>query len=653
MHGSKVATFGVVSLFAAFAIVWTYPLITDLSGFVPGVGPGDNLQFLWNFWWVRKALADHVDVFHTAFLFAPVGAPLTLHTLTLLPAGVAATLLAPLPVAAAMNLTILASLALNGFCAYLLAFRLCGDRGAAILGGLVFGGSSYLAGHLQGHFNLTIAWTVPLFAMAVVEALRGRRVWAAIAGLVLGSTIYTDYYYLILQSVLAVVILATTTHRWGIEFRGPRDGVNTRIRQVVAALAIVDLVVIGAIASSGGFTFNLGGRAISMRSLFNPLQVFWLLAMAWAWLRCGPRITRARVAPARGVLGAGLIGAAVFAIVAMPVILSAVKLMTSGGYVTQKYFWRSAPSGIDPATLLMGPPFHGVVGGYVSAAYSVFGIDSIEASAWLGIVPMLLAATAFRHRASSPVVRQWSVIGAVFAVWALGSHLYVLGSNTGMILPGTLLRYIPIVNNARIPGRAMVVVILALAVIASMGAARWRASGRRGSLALAGLACLFIFESIPSPFPVTSLDVPAFYETLRDRPEPGAVLELPLGIRDGFGGRGKMNDLAMYYQTIHGRPIAGGYLSRLSRSITAAHTDDPLLDGLLTLSEPGGAIPARPLPDTLTAAERLRVDGIAFVVLDRASASAGLVEYVEKTMPLTLVVTEGERSLYVVKNREP
>ncbi|HXT69054.1 MAG TPA: hypothetical protein VN700_04845 [Vicinamibacterales bacterium] len=649
MYGNKVATLGVGCLFAAFAIAWTYPLITNLSGLVPGDGPGDNLQFLWNFWWVRKALAGHLDVFNTSFLFAPVGAPLTLHTLTLLPAAVAATLLAPLPVTATMNLTILGSLALNGFCAYLLALRLCGDRGAAVLGGLVFGGSSYLAGHLQGHFNLTIAWTVPLFAMAAIEAVRGRRMWAAMAGLVLGITIYTDYYYLIIQSALAIVILATTTHQWRIEFSGPHEGVRARMRQVVAALAILDLIIVAAIALSGGFTFILWGRAISMRTLFNPLQVFWLLAMAWAWMRFGPRVVRERVARAPGILAAGVIGAVVFAVVAAPVILSAVRLVTGGGYVTQTYYWRSAPSGIDLATFVMGPPFHGAIGGYVRDAYAAFGIDSIEAGAWFGMVPVWLAVVAFRRRAGSPVVRQWSVIGAVFAVWALGSHLYVLGANTGMILPATLLRYIPIANNARIPGRAMVVVTLALAVIVSVGAAWWRSSGRRGALALAGLACLFVFESIPSPFPVTTLSVPSFYETLRDRPEPGAVLELPLGMRDGFGGRGKTNDLAMYYQTVHGRPIVGGYLSRLPQSITSAYANDPLLDGLLVLSEPSGPARGRELPDARAAGERLRADGIAFVVLDRASAPSELIDYVEKVLPLTLIVNEGERSFYLVR----
>ena len=42
---------------------------------------------------MRTALASKVDFFHTAYLFAPAGTDLTLHTHTALPAFVGATVL--------------------------------------------------------------------------------------------------------------------------------------------------------------------------------------------------------------------------------------------------------------------------------------------------------------------------------------------------------------------------------------------------------------------------------------------------------------------------------------------------------------------------------------------------------------------------------
>src|SRR5712691_261132 len=97
--------------FVALAIAWSFPLVLHLSTHLPGPAIGDNAVFLWNFWWMRAALASHIGFFHTTYLFAPVGTDLTLHTHTALPAFASATLLGSRPLVEAFNLTILAALA--------------------------------------------------------------------------------------------------------------------------------------------------------------------------------------------------------------------------------------------------------------------------------------------------------------------------------------------------------------------------------------------------------------------------------------------------------------------------------------------------------------------------------------------------------------
>ena len=646
-------------MFVALAVVWTWPLVTDLSGQLPGLGNGgDSQQFLWNFWWMRTALASGQDVFFTSYMLAPVGASLVLHTFTPLPAFAGATVLASLPVAAALNVTVLAGLFLNGFCAYLLCRRLSGDWAAAVLGGMVFGSSSYLTGHLYGHFNLIHAWTIPLFALVALRAMRSGLVWSVMAGLVLGVTFYIDYYYLVYECSLAALIAATTNRDWSIAWMGSGSAGRIWSARVVMSLAgLVGLLILG-IALTGGFSVDMGGRTISVRGLFNPLQAFWFLAACWAWLSLGPRILSTRISSETRLVTKLAVMALTLFIVAAPLVLRAIELFRSGDYVTQTYFWRNAPSGIDLAALVAGPPFHGLAGPVVRSLYFAFGVghieEVVEENGWMGIVPVLLAAAAlWRHRAD-PSVRQWTVIGLVFFVWALGPHLKAFGMNTGMILPQAMLRYIPIVNNARMPGRAMVVVTLGLAALASVFVARWRPSAIGRRAALAALAMFLVVESAPLPIPVVSLVVPQLYQTLRDRPEAGAVLELPLGIRDGLSARGNLNEMQFYYQTVHKRPLVGGYLSRLPKSVVDAYAADPLVNALLDLSEPDGKIAvAAPLPSGQIVAERLRANGIAFVVLDRRHSQAALIEYVEKVLPLTLIASDEERSLYAVAPASP
>ncbi len=106
---------------AALALAWSFPLAAVAGTHLAGAGFSDNANFLWNFWWMREALGSGERFFSTPYLFAPFGTDLTLHTHTALNAFAGATLLERLPPLAALNVTILASLFLNGFCAYLLA----------------------------------------------------------------------------------------------------------------------------------------------------------------------------------------------------------------------------------------------------------------------------------------------------------------------------------------------------------------------------------------------------------------------------------------------------------------------------------------------------------------------------------------------------
>jgi len=642
---------------AALALAWSFPLAAVARTHLAGGGFSDNANFLWNFWWMREALGSGERFFSTPYLFAPYGTDLTLHTHTALNAFAGATVFGGVSPVAALNITILLSLFLNGFCAYLLAWQITRDTGAALIAGLVFGGSPYLAAHLNGHFNLTSAWTLPLFALAVMvtfgESRRATRsgspqLGALAAGVILGLTAYIDYYYVVYEVAFAILAVLLTARDWTVVTRGATPA-SLRIVRIFVALAIVDAVIIVGILATGGFDVTVAGVRVLARDVFNALQIFWILLGVAAIARWRPAITSQAVEGwqvSRGGIALATI-AGVGAVVALPILISAAGVFLRGEYVTQRYFWRNAPKGVDAATLILGNPFHGVWGATVRASYDWLQIDPIESSAWLGVAPLILAVWAIRRYWTDRTVRWWTAIAAVFFVWSLGPHLRLFGYTTAMILPQTFLRYIPIAANARVPGRAMVVVTLAVAVLGAIAIARSQERMRRRWIGVAAMALLILMDCLPAPFPVVAVDRPGIYETLRDRPEPGTLLELPVGIRDSFIGRGLLDHRALAYQVIHHRPIVGGVVSRLSPTIAAAYADDPLIDGLLALS--GRQAPAQPLPARAAARELLAKNGVAFVMLNRELASPELLEYVELQMPLVLMATEKERTLYAVR----
>jgi hypothetical protein len=388
---------------------------------------------------------------------------------------------------------------------------------------------------------------------------------------------------------------------------------------------------------------------VSMRSALNPLQAFWILAAAGAWTLYRPRLTIA-VRPEfdrRSLARIGIAAALSALVIAAPIVWKGALLLAQGEYVPARFFWRSAPKGIDLATIVLGNPFHGLWGTAIQRLYERLEIDAIEASAWLGIVPAVLAVVVIRRQWQRPTVRRWMAIAIVFFVWSLGSHLMVLGANTGLILPQAAVRMVPILSNARIPGRAMVVVYLAIAVLIAIALADSRFRPRRRALLTVLIGAAIAVDYLPAPFPLTRLDRPALYEVLRARPEAGAVCELPFGFRDGFDQRGTFDDRILFYQTLHGRPLAGGFVARLPSRVSRFYEQDPLFATLLRLSGDTDA-PAVAPPDRALAARLMEQHGVGFLVLNRRIASDELLTYVEHTLPVVPVLTDDERTLYLV-----
>ncbi len=647
------------ALFGLLSLAWSFPLVLHLGTHLPGESGGDNLQFVWNLWWMRTALHAHVNPFHTNYLFHPVGADLTQHTLTPLNGAIAATVLSGLSPVAAQNVLILASLFLNGFVVYLLAYRLTahGDTAssktgwyAAVLAGIAFGGTAPVLIRLYGHFNLVAAWVMPLAVLLFDAALRRRTaVAAAMAGLGLAVAVYSDYYYLIYSGVFLALRLMVRWWEWHLDSHTPRWSVFSK---ALAILVAIDLALILAVFLTGGFALHAGGVSLSMRSTFNLRVALWVLLAAWMLARWRPSIAAVwkQGATARADARACCLMAVVFVLAASPVFLATARLIGRGDYAAPRYFWRSAPPGVDVATVVLGNPLHVLYGSLTRAAYASLGLNRMESVAWLGVVAVLLVTWWWRRLGRVDEARVWRVAIVVFGVWALGPWLTMFGTSLALPLPAILLRYIPLVSNARIPGRAIVMVSLAVAMLLSMAVARAAAGWSRRRKAL--VAGLLVLDVAAGGIPLYRMEPPGVYSALRQQPMAGAVLELPLGIGDGFGATGLFDPRSLYFQTISERPIVGGYISRVPERVKAWYREAPVIAQVLRLSDPACPADWRPAPvtagqvyDSLTAAS------IGYVVLDRTRATPRLLDYVD-SWPLRLIATADGRELYALRKPE-
>jgi len=330
---------------------------------------------------------------------------------------------------------------------------------------------------------------------------------------------------------------------------------------------------------------------------------------------------------------------------ALPIVLGTLALWRSGDYTAPTHFWRSGPGGIDLLTLGLGNPFHPLTGGWTTAAYQRLGIDRIEGIGWLGILPTLFLVLGVWRAGANRDLRRAVAAAIAFFVWALGPWLTIAGVRTGVLLPANFLGLIPVLSNARMPGRALVVTSLAAATIGARMVATL--PGRQRNIVALAATLFVLVEYLPAPYPSISLEIPQMYSQLHSA-RPGSVIELPMGLRDGFGQVGMFDDRTMLYQMRHGHPLVGGFAARIPESIRARYESLPVIRSLLRCSEPTGC---EPVPEDqqmgkAEAASALRSAGVRYVVIDRTRATTGLTAFVETMLPLTLLASEGDRDLF-------
>ena len=225
------------------------------------------------------------------------------------------------------------------------------------------------------------------------------------------------------------------------------------------------------------------------------------------------------------------------------------------------------PKSIDPLFLLVPAENHSLWGSLVSPIYEGYRTyPSAGFTAYLGWFTLVLAAMSWVHHrtqkflpADSLVLTGgfslgfWSVIFLVYLLFSFGDELRIAGKGTGIPMPFTLLDDVPLLQTIRVPNRLLVPTMLALSLLAARGAHLTLLRFRRPRLLACLMATVILLDFLWLPYPLREVDRPAWTQKLAEVPA-GALLNIP-------GGDRARASRDMYLQTLHGRPIIGGYVS--------------------------------------------------------------------------------------------
>lgn len=529
---SLLRTHGLVLLgYGLLTVALTYPVAFQLTTQLPG--GGDAWQNVWNLWWVKQALLVlHTNPWHTDLLYYPEGVNLYFHTLVFSAGLVGIPLqLLGFNLIATYNTLLLLTFVLAGYSMYLLCMYLTGHRWASFLGGLVFAFSPYHFAHMFGHLNLVSVQWMPFYVLALLKAFEPAPVIPLRSAATNSQNVQPN-------------ATAAPSSPW----------LNSSLKWSVAA---------GALLALNAYTDWL--YAIFL-VLFTGIFVAWRLLAPSERSSLGGGL-RSWLEASRRLATLGL----AFIAVSAPIFFPTLKEATAG-YAQQPpletlVYSADLTSAVTPSEL------HPIWGTGVKEQLNKTGPylpikNPSERVVFLGYATLFLAAVGLWRLRRLRQVRFWAFAAIATWVLSLGPILQYMGQtkftlfDTTIPLPYLLLYQLPLFNIMRTPARLTVLTMLALAVLVAFAVASL--IGQRtlsrpklflGRSVVWGvvLPATILFESLSTPFPMVppGWGVP-IYSKIAAEPGNFALVELPIRPFSDY----------MAYQTVHGKPLVGGYISR-------------------------------------------------------------------------------------------
>lgn len=632
--------------YLAVTLAFNWPLPLRLASALTGPPAGDTGVYVWNLWVFRHELiAHHASPFFThEILSLTPSVPLTLHNYTTFADLIAVPLIPIFGMTATFNLIYLLSSVLTAYAMFLLARHVTRATGESWLAGLLFGFAPALIARSTAHFSLVQAAPLPIFLLLVRRLeCRGLARDAILAGTTLAWAYMCDPYYAVYAVLLGASYYAFRHTQ--LALRRP-SSFTVSARRGIDALILLLIAASLAIILGGGGQFEMAGVHISATTVYTPmLGVMLLLALRvattvrWRWHELNVPAT---------LLSPRVMGLATIACVAfMSPALYAMRAQTNdASWIRPMIYWRSSSPGVDALAFLLPNPNHVWFGGWSEQWLTHRPNGLAENTASLTFVAPLtigIAYSAYRFRRGRP----WAALTAFLAWLALGPFIFIGGVNTQIPTPWALLRYVPVVGGARMPARLSVLVMLGVAVLFAEALKRIAAAHRpHRARILVGVGVLLLFELAPMPRALYAATIPRIYQIVAADPRAVRVLEIPFGIRDGLSSYGNFSAESQFFQTVHEKPLIGGYLSRVPRNEVDRYRRRPVVDALITLSE------GRPLTERQSLRARRRGPGfverarIGYVVIDMNRTSPQVAAFVEDALQLVPVSEDQGKRLY-------
>ncbi len=513
-----------LGLFSTLTVIFTYPLVLKIAGYIPGFHSSDECYgALWNFWWLKYSWQKHI------FDCPPIAIPFGMQPcesgyplwnainkwLSILTGNIFA-----------YNIQVLGGYLLSGLFVYALVYHLAKDKKCAFFSGIIYAFCPYHIVRTWQHLGLSMIQWIPLYLLGLVRIKDKpgfkNTLFAAMALFLVFSF---DLYYVYFMFIVTVLFFAFLfLFAWKKKIKAPVLFKNDweAAQKIILCGFIVFLFVSPTIYSTVMSSRNYSRMPASAH---NPyLRPF------------------------------------------------------------EDLFAQSA----KPLGYLLPASTHPVLGalaeGFVGSSW--YGESFTEHTLYLGWVPLILAFMALRrwragrkekqgqpHLETVPANEDFYIgffLSLAVVAWLFSQPPWWNIFGFKLYMPSFFMY--KILPMYRAYCRFGIVVMLAIAVLAGFGLKFFleRFKSRKAGNAVFALFCglvLFEFWNYPSFKVIDVSKVPAVYYWLKNEPHDTIIAEYPLDI-DGA------NELYKFYQTVHEKPMINGTIPGTDANIFANRLTD-------------------------------------------------------------------------------
>ncbi len=278
------------------------------------------------------------------------------------------------------------------------------------------------------------------------------------------------------------------------------------------------------------------------------------------------------------------------AIIHIPFLIILIKAFLQGYFPQGKgVFEMSYFYGADLLGFFVPAFFHSLFKNLVGGFYKNLSGNAWEHTTYIGYTVLFLVLFSLFKFKKNREVKKFAIMAFLFLILSLGAVLWIRGrplmfGNRFIFMPQYVFKFIPILNNVRLPSRFVVLVSLCIILISGYGLKYILEKCKKKITITFLLSFLILLENLCLPFPLNQeFKIPLVYKEISQEKESFTILEVPFCVYSGAKILGYYYSPPQYYQIFHKKNILGGNLGRIPEFIYEYYQKLPFVSSIIKL----------------------------------------------------------------------